>query len=55
MKNKINLKDYPDRQGHFENFGGVYVSETLIHPLKELFKAYKTIATSASFMKTLKG
>ena len=54
MKNKINLKDYPDREGHFENFGGVYVSETLIHPLKELFKAYKTIATSASFRKTLK-
>ena len=54
MKNKINLKDYPDREGHFKNFGGVYVSETLIHPLKELFKAYKTIATSASFRKTLK-
>ena len=54
MKNKINLKDYPDREGHFENFGGVYVSETLIHPLKELFMAYKTIATSASFRKTLK-
>ena len=54
MKNKINLKDYPDREGHFENFGGVYVSETLIHPLKELFNAYKTIATSASFRKTLK-
>jgi tryptophan synthase beta chain len=55
MKNKINLKDYPNKEGHFENFGGVYVSETLIHPLKELFKAYKTIATSASFRKTLKG
>ena len=55
MKNKINLKDYPDREGHFKDFGGVYVSETLIHPLKELFKAYKTIATSASFRKTLKG
>ena len=54
MKNKINLKDYPDREGHFENFGGVYVSETLIHQLKELLKAYKTIATSASFRKTLK-
>ena len=54
MKNKINLKDYPNKEGHFENFGGVYVSETLIHPLKELFKAYKTIATSASFRKTLK-
>ena len=54
MKNKINLKDYPDRSGHFDSFGGVYVSETLIHPLKELFSAYKSIATSASFRKILK-
>ena len=54
MKNKINLKDYPDRSGHFDIFGGVYVSETLIHPLKELFSAYKSIATSASFRKILK-
>lgn len=55
MKSKINLKDYPDRKGHFDNYGGVYVSETLIHPLKELFNAYKTIATSPSFRKKLKG
>ena len=54
MKNKINLKDYPDKSGHFDSFGGVYVSETLIHPLKELFSAYKSIATSASFRKILK-
>ena len=54
MKNKINLKDDPDRSGHFDIFGGVYVSETLIHPLKELFSAYKSIATSAGFRKILK-
>ena len=51
MKTKINLKDYPNKTGHFDEFGGVYVSETLIHPLEELFKAYKKIATSASFKK----
>ena len=49
MKNKINLKDYPDRSGHFDSVGGVYVSETLIHPREELCSAYKSIATSASF------
>ena len=54
MKNKINLKNYPNKTGHFDKFGGVYVSETLIHPLKELFQAYKKIATSPSFKKILK-
>ena len=53
MKRKINLKNYPNKSGHFDEFGGVYVSETLIHPLKELFNAYKKYATSASFKKIL--
>ena len=53
MKRKINLKNYPNKTGHFDAFGGVYVSETLIHPLKELFKAYKKYATSASFKKSI--
>ena len=54
MKDKINLKNYPNKSGHFDSFGGVYVSETLIHPLKELIAAYKNIATSASFKKMIK-
>lgn len=54
MKSKINLKNYPNKTGHFDEYGGVYVSETLIHPLKELFQAYKKIATSLSFKKILK-
>jgi tryptophan synthase beta chain len=54
MKSKINLKNYPNKTGHFDEFGGVYVSETLIHPLKELFQAYKKIARSLSFKKILK-
>ncbi|GIR43017.1 MAG: tryptophan synthase beta chain [Ectothiorhodospiraceae bacterium] len=53
MKRKINLKNYPSKSGHFDSFGGVYVSETLIHPLRELFSAYKKYATSTSFKKTL--
>ena len=55
MKKKIKFSDYPDKLGHFDSFGGVYVSETLIHPLNELFIAYKKIALSASFQKKLKG
>ena len=55
MNRKINLKNYPSKSGHFDSFGGVYVSETLIHPLRELFSAYKKYATSTSFKKTLNG
>ena len=55
MKNKIKYTNYPDKSGHFDTFGGVYVSETLIRPLQELFNAYKKIATSANFKKILKG
>ena len=31
----------PDRQGHFGQFGGRYVSETLMPALLELEKAYR--------------
>tara|TARA_Y100000768_G_scaffold320711_1_gene256569 strand:- start:22523 stop:23728 length:1206 start_codon:yes stop_codon:yes gene_type:complete len=55
MKNKIKFNNYPNKSGHFDDFGGVYVSETLIHPLKELFNAYKKIATTANFKKILRG
>ena len=43
MKRKINLKNYPNKSGHFDEFGGVYVSETLIHPLKELLMLIKNM------------
>ena len=31
---------YPDKQGHFGQFGGRYVSETLMPALYELEQAY---------------
>jgi len=33
---KINYKLFPDKNGRFEEFGGKYVSETLMYPLSEL-------------------
>ncbi len=35
---------YPDRRGHFGDYGGVFVAETLIAPLDELTAAYTTAA-----------
>ena len=51
---KINYKIFPDKNGHFAEFGGRYVSETLIFPLTELLKAYNKIAKSSKFQKEFK-
>ena len=50
---KINYKLYPDKNGRFAEFGGKYVSETLMYPLSQLEKAYNKIAKSSSFKKEL--
>tara|TARA_B100000965_G_C19599270_1_gene761710 strand:- start:3579 stop:4805 length:1227 start_codon:yes stop_codon:yes gene_type:complete len=50
---KINFKSYPDKNGHFKDYGGKYVSETLMYPLEELEKAYNKIAKSPAFKKEL--
>ena len=51
MKKKFN--NFPDINGHFDQYGGMFVSETLIYPLKELLKAYKKIAKSSNFKELL--
>ena len=52
---KINYKILPDKNGHFAEFGGRYVSETLIFPLTELLKAYNKITKSSKFQKECNG
>ena len=53
MMKKINLPKLPNKDGHFDEYGGMFVSETLMYPLKELLKAYTTIAKSAKFRQML--
>ena len=43
----------PDRQGHFENFGGKYVPETLIPAIKELENLYNEIKDDLDFQNEL--
>jgi len=50
---KIDYNSFPDKDGRFDEFGGKYVSETLMYPLSELEKAYKKIGKSASFKREL--
>ena len=36
----IALENLPDEKGHFGQYGGRYVPETLMHPLQELEAEY---------------
>ena len=40
---------YPDDRGHFGQFGGMFVAETLMGPLKELREAYENYAQDPDF------
>ncbi|MCP3689505.1 MAG: tryptophan synthase subunit beta [Gammaproteobacteria bacterium] len=41
---------YPDDGGHFGRFGGLFVAETLMGPLRELRQAYEKYADDADFL-----
>lgn len=44
----------PDRHGHFGEFGGQYVPETLMHPLQELTEEYKKAKRDPQFRAELR-
>jgi len=51
-----NLDDryqWPDAQGHFGNYGGMFVPETLMHPLDELRGAYERYMKDEKFLEEL--
>lgn len=43
------MKKYPDRKGHFLEFGGKFVSETLMKPLEDLETAYLEFRKNRKF------
>jgi tryptophan synthase beta chain len=43
----------PDKKGYFGIFGGKFVPETLMNPLKELEKAYHSLKKDLLFRKEL--
>jgi len=43
--------DLPDKRGHFGEYGGIFVSETLMQPLKELREAYAKLRGDEQFQK----
>ena len=50
MKNK----NLPDSSGHFGEFGGRYVPETLIKALDELNRAYRDLKKDKKFKEELR-
>jgi tryptophan synthase beta chain len=43
----------PDKKGHFGPYGGIFVPETLIEPLRELERIYKAARKDPAFKKEL--
>jgi len=48
------LKQYPDKNGYFGRYGGVYVAENLKQALAEITEAYFTICKSRKFIAELR-
>jgi tryptophan synthase beta chain len=44
---------WPDRRGHFGPYGGMFVPETLMHPLIELREAYERYLKDPDFVREL--
>lgn len=45
----MNAYDLPDKRGHFGKYGGIFVAETLMQPLKELREAYERLRDDPQF------
>ena len=48
------LKNYPDKNGYFGEFGGQYISKELEPAFQEITEAYLTICKSAKFISELR-
>ena len=47
----VNYFSYPDQKGHFGQFGGRFVSETLMAALQDLEKLYANMKNDAEFLR----
>src|SRR6266581_4312358 len=46
----MKMVDLPDERGHFGQYGGVFVAETLVHALDELRRAYERCRKDPEFI-----
>ncbi|MCF6253916.1 MAG: pyridoxal-phosphate dependent enzyme, partial [Thiomicrorhabdus sp.] len=50
---KIDFSNYPDEQGHFGPYGGVFAPETLMAALEQLKNEYALVKNDPDFLKEL--
>lgn len=50
---KHKFSEWPDEQGHFGPYGGIFIAETLMDAITELSAAYKKYAQDPSFQEEL--
>lgn len=50
---KKTIETLPDQGGHFGDYGGIYVAETLMAPLEELKEAYRECCEDPDFLAAL--
>lgn len=43
------MNNFPDKQGYYQGFGGRYIAETLVEPIKELEEAYLKYKDDSEF------
>lgn len=48
------LKNYPDKNGYFGQYGGAYLPKQLVPAFQEISQAYQTICKSAKFISELR-
>ena len=53
VKNKAGSYHMPDDRGHFGDYGGMFVAETLMGPLRELREAYEKYLQDSDFLAEL--
>ncbi len=51
----MNYSEFPDSRGHFGPYGGRFVSETLMEPLRQLEDAYGRLKADPDFLAELDG
>ncbi len=51
--NAPNYSAFPDDRGHFGPYGGRFVSETLMEPLRRLEEAYARLKNDPAFLAEL--
>ncbi len=49
----MNYQDFPDARGHFGPYGGRFVAETLMEPLRQLEDAYSRLKNDPAFLSEL--